>query len=266
MNNIEILANAFEFIENNLTNEIKSQDVADACYCSKSVLDKVFRFAGQIPVHEYIVRRRMMLAGRKILSGEKLTLLEVALSLGYSTHESFTRAFKKVWNCTPSEFKERKSYYELFPRLYFDLSGGTNMSERRNVDISEMYDLFVQRKNCYFVCCDIRHLIPINEIAYKAGDLAIIEAMERMCREAGEEDIVFRIGADEFVMLTNSEEADYAEDICNRILKYNGQCFKYGEKEIPLELYVTYTKFEGNVMGYKVLYEQLSDRLTKAKY
>lgn len=96
--------------------------------------------------------------------------------------------------------------------------------------------------------------------------MAIIEAMERMQREAGEDDLVFRIGADEFVMLTNSEDAAYAENICKKIESYNGQCFKYEEKEIPLELYVTYTKFEGNVVGYKVLYEQLANSITKVKY
>ena len=35
-------------------------------------------------------------------------------------------------------------------------------------------------------------MIGLNEIAYKAGD----------------EDVVFRIGADEFVMLTNSTSSD----------------------------------------------------------
>lgn len=87
------------------------------------------------------------------------------------------------------------------------------MSERRHLDISEMYDLFVQRKNCYFVVCDIHSLIPINEISYKAGDIAIVESLSRMEREAGEEDIVFRIGGDEFVMLTASEDIAYAEGI-----------------------------------------------------
>ena len=38
------------------------------------------------------------------------------------------------------------------------------------------------------------------------GDMAILETMQRMCDAAGEEDIVFRIGADEFVMLTDSKE------------------------------------------------------------
>ena len=43
MNNMEILANAFSFIEDNLHNDIRTQDVAEACYCSKSVLEKIFK-------------------------------------------------------------------------------------------------------------------------------------------------------------------------------------------------------------------------------
>lgn len=131
------------------------------------------------------------------------------------------------------------------------------MMTRRNVDISEMYDVFVQRKNCYFVCCDVKHLVPINEIAFKAGDLALIETMNRMLAQAGEEDIVFRIGADEFVMLTDSEEEAYAQGIAERIKSHNGETFTYESQEIPLNLHVAVVKFEGNTMNYRNLYEQL---------
>ena len=91
------------------------------------------------------------------------------------------------------------------------------MKERKSVDISELYDLFTERKNCYFVCCDIKHLVPINEISHKAGDLAILEEMKRMNAVAGPDDIVFRIGGDEFTLLTNSEDIDYARKLCDQI-------------------------------------------------
>lgn len=120
MNNMEILANAFKFIEDNLQNDIKTKDVADACYCSKSVLEKIFRCIGNISVREYMVKRRMTLAAKMLVSQEEINMLDIA---------------------------------------------------------SEMYDLFVQRKSCYFVCCDVKSLDPINKIAYKAGDLAILEAV-----------------------------------------------------------------------------------------
>ena len=53
MNNIEILTNALEFIEENLQNEIKTQDVAEACYCSKSALEKIFHHVSMLSVHLY---------------------------------------------------------------------------------------------------------------------------------------------------------------------------------------------------------------------
>lgn len=258
MNNMEILADAFEFIENNLQSEIRTQDVADACYCSKSVLEKIFRCVSNLGVHEYIVKRRMMLAARLIASDKNMPILYIAIACGYSTNESFSRAFKSVWNINPSEFKNKARFSELFPRLYPPIEdGGTYMSLRKNVDISEMYDLFVQRKNCYFVCCDIKGLLPINEVSHKAGDMAIINTFERMNREAGDEDVVFRIGGDEFVMLTASEDISYAEYIAKRIEKYNGEVFVHEGKEYPLSLHIAVVKFEGKNLRYRDLFEKL---------
>ncbi len=266
MNNLEILANAFEFIENNLQGEIKTQDVAESCFCSKSALEKLFRCVSNIGVHEYVIKRRMMLAARLIAANTEISMLDVAMACGYSTNESFSRAFKSVWYCNPSEFKGKNLNYELFPKLYPPIQdGGMYINMRRNVDISEMYDLFVQRKNCYFVCCDIKSLIPINDISHKAGDLAIIESMSRMQKEAGEDDIVFRIGGDEFVMLTNSEDVTYAESICERIRQYNGQTFKFEDMEIPLYLYIAAVKFEGKNLRYRDLFELLHTAINQNK-
>ena len=266
MNNIEILANALEFMEENLQNEIKTQDIADACYCSKSALEKIFRHINRISVREYLIKRRMTIAARMLASDMQLSILDVALVCGYSTNESFSRAFRTVWNCNPSEFKARKDIFELFPRLCPPMhEGGTYMSGRRNVDISELYDLFVQRKDCYFVCCDIQNLIPINEIAYKAGDMAILEALKRMECEAGENDIVFRIGGDEFVMLTDSKDKAYADGVCDRIKAYNGTPIRYEEQEIPLNLYVCAVKIESSCLRYRDLYEQLNNEINNSK-
>lgn len=259
MNNIEILANAFEYIEKHLREDIKTEDVAASCYCSKSALEKIFRYLNHISVHEYMVRRRMMLAARQITNEPECNLLEVALNCGYSTNESFTRAFKRVWNCNPSDFRSRSRFSELYPRRYPPIQdGGTYINMRRNVDISELYELFQERKSCYFVCCDIKKMDPINAISHRAGDLAILESMNRMEREAGEEDIVFRIGGDEFAMLTNSEDISYAEGICARIKECNGKCFNFERQEIPLSLHAAIVKLEGReCRRYRDLFERL---------
>lgn len=266
MNNIEILACALEYIEAHLREDIKTDAVAEKCFCSKSALEKIFRYVNHISVHDYVIRRRMMLAARDIASNPEKSLLDVALSCGYSTNESFSRAFRNVWNCNPSEFRSNPRFSELFPRLRPPIQDGgiyTNMS--RNVDISELYELFQSRKDCYFVCGDIKHLVPINEIAHKAGDLAILESMNRMEKEAGEEDVLFRIGGDEFVILTNTTDIKYAEELGERIRSYNGQPILFEGREIPLSLYITILKFEGDHITYKKLFEQLYSAMMKNK-
>lgn len=237
MHNIELLMAALAYIEQHLSDEIKTEDIAGSCFCSKSTLEKLFRKAQHISVHDYIVRRRMMLAAKKISQNPQTPILDIAIEYGYSTHESFARAFEQVWNCKPSEFRQTK-FTELFPRRNAPREEGENMIPRTSVDISELYDLFQERRDCYFVLSDIKHMIPINEISHKAGDLAILEQMRRMTASAGEDDIVFRIGGDEFCMLTASSDAAYAEQIAEKIRCMNQQTFSYEDQEIPLTLHV----------------------------
>lgn len=126
------------------------------------------------------------------------------------------------------------------------------MRSKKQVDISELYDLFQERKDCYFVCADIKSLTPINEISRKAGDLAILEAMKRLSDCAGEEDVVFRIGGDEFAILTNTADLEKAEAIAEKIRAKNGEPVCYEEHKIPLSLHVAVT-----AMAAKLRYSEL---------
>lgn len=265
MGNVELLWSALEYIELHICEEIKTEDIAKDCFCSKSTLDKLFRCVNHISVRDYIIRRRMTLAAQRIAQQHEESILDIALDYGYSTHESFTRAFKTVWNCKPSEFRNRK-FTGLFPRIYPPFENGDEyMSGRRNVDISELYDLFKQRKDCYFICCDIKCLMPINEISHKAGDIAILESLNRMDRAANEEDIVFRIGGDEFCMLTNSEDIVYAESLAEKIRQYNGEAFDFEGKQIPLTLHVVITRLEGSNIRYNELFAKLHSAIQMCK-
>ena len=132
-------------------------------------------------------------------------------------------------------------------------------------DISELYDLFCERKNCYFVVCDIKSLIPINEISRKAGDLAIVTAMQRMTDAAGPSDLVFRIGGDEFCMLTASEDVAYAKQMAEAILKRNNECISFEGRDIPLMLYAGTVKLDLAHMKYDALFTGLHNALRDVK-
>lgn len=265
MKNMELLVLSLEYIECHLGEDMKTIDIANACHCSKSTLEKMFQCVYSISVHGYIVRRRMMKAARRIAEDSKESILSIAVEYGYSSHEAFARAFKEIWNCNPSEFRERK-YTELFPKFTMPVSEGDNyMGTRKSVDISELYDLFKARRDCYFVCCDIKHLGPINEISHKAGDLAILETMRRMEAVVSDDDMVFRIGGDEFCILTSSTDEKYAQDILDAIHTYDGQTYLYEEQQIPLTLHAAVAKFQGTQLRYNDLFAELHIAIRESK-
>ena len=263
--NLDLLMRSLEFIEDHLedTVAVQTEDIAAACYASKSALEKVFKYTIRFSVHDYIIRRKMTRAARMMIEKPALSILDIAVQFGYSSHEAFTRTFSQVWNCNPSDFKkrytenERGHTAELFPKItgFIQLEGEPFM--RRTVDISELYDFFKSRKDCWFVCGDIVHLIPINEISRKAGDAAIAEALRRMESVCGPEDVVFRIGGDEFTLLTNSADQAYAEELKDKILAMNGQFIPYEDKEIPLSLYAKTVKIDSKTVRYAEMFPKL---------
>lgn len=267
MDNLALLSLALCYMEENLSEDITPEDVARACYCSPSSLQKLFRRLSHYSVKEYIIKRRLTRAARDLLSRPQDSILDIAMRYCYQSNEAFTRAFESMWNCSPSAYRQERSFADLYPRLSpweYDC-GDEYMSRKQMVDISELYDLFKERKNCYFVCCDIRSMMPINEISRKAGDLAIAETARRMDQCCGPDDLVFRIGGDEFALLTASEDAGYARQIAKRILAMNEQGFVYEDREIPLSLYADIIRFEGKTLRYNDLFASLHQTIEDSK-
>lgn len=266
MENIQILIDALEYIDNNLTESINTDEIAKHLYCSKSTLEKLFKYINNMTIRDYIIRRRMSKAAIELTSHPEKTLLDIGVQYGYGSNEAFTRAFYSVWQISPSEFRRNPSNYELFPgyKLDRELMEEECMKDRKKIDISELYDCIKDRRGCYLVLGDIKSLIPINEISRKAGDLAIITAMKRMENAAGEDDVVFRIGGDEFVILTNSGDEEYAAAVCADIVSHNKECIVWENKEIPVSMYVKAVRFDGNgALRYSEFFSMLHNELSE---
>ena len=261
---LEVLMDALDFIEAHLTEEIRTEQVAEHCFCSRSGLEKLFRNVNHLSVHDYVIRRRMSLAARRLLKDPEVRVLDLAMEYGYGSHEAFARAFRQVWGVMPSEYRRERRGFELFPRLMVPTEEGQIMG-RRQVDITKLYDLFQSRRDCWFVCCDIQYMIQINDISRKAGDAAILESLRRMNDAAGEEDVVFRIGGDEFALLTASPDRAYAEDVKNRILAHNGECVRWEDREIPLSLYGGLVRWADRKLRYNELFSGLHETIQKSK-
>lgn len=266
MSKLELLSEALNYIESNICENITAEAVADACYCSKSYLQKIFRYMNYCSIKEYIIKRRITKAARDLVKNPAVSILDIALKYCYSSPEAFTRAFRQTWQCNPSVFRKEARFTDLYPRQMLPIKNGDDyVSGRKHVDISELYDLFIDRQECYFVYCDIKSLTPINEISHKAGDQAILEVLRRMEKVAGEDDVVFRIGGDEFVLSTNNTDITYASDLVDKILEMNGQSFVFEDINIPLSVHSGVTQFRGNSMKYDELFASLHNTINDCK-
>ncbi|MCR5059300.1 MAG: helix-turn-helix domain-containing protein [Clostridiales bacterium] len=266
MENLGLLIEALEFIEKNLASPIRTESISEHLHCSKSTIEKLFKYVNNISIRDYIIRRRMSRASRDLVKNPDRSLLDIGMEYGYGSNEAFTRAFQSVWQISPSEFRKNPSEFELFPgyRIERELLEDKKMTDRKKVDISELYDCIKERKGCFLILGDIKGLIPINEISRKAGDLAIITSLKRMEQAAGQQDVVFRIGGDEFVILTDSTDEAYAKKLCGEIVSHNDECISWDGNEIPLTLYVKAVRYEGgSALRYSDFFTMLHSEISE---
>lgn len=73
---------ALDYIESNLSDEIDYSTAAQLVSCSVWEFRRVFSFMAQIPLSEYIRRRRLTLAATDIQCGRG-KIIDIALRYGY---------------------------------------------------------------------------------------------------------------------------------------------------------------------------------------
>lgn len=91
-------------------------------------LRRMFSALAQLPLSEYVRRRRMTLASAELV-GDEPNLLEIAVRYGYGSVEAFTRAFRSVHGAHPVEVRRHGGPLSTQPMLRFRLSveGSTPM-------------------------------------------------------------------------------------------------------------------------------------------
>lgn len=251
MGRLQVLAQALGYIEAHLRGELTPDEVADSCGYSLSALQKMFRYAFRIGVKDYIARRRITLAARDLL-GTKDTVLTIALRYGYESHEVFTRAFRRIWGETPSVFRRERGFADIYPQLQPKLSklelqegGFVYVHQFNNTDL---YDAMKTMNGTWAVAFDTCHLMEINNnYGHMAGDLAIAECIKRIDTSLEEGMAFFRIGGDEFILLTASTDQAAAQRVADAIIAHNGAPITFGGKSIPISLRYALTTLDTRV-------------------
>lgn len=256
---LNALTAALEYIERNLTADFSQEDCAKTACCSLSGLQKLFRSVFHRSVGDYVTRRRLTAAARELQQSER-TALDIALEYGWGSAEAFTRAFSRVWGVTPSEYRKSWRFSGLCPRLdfprHFMREGELIMTSK--YDISELYDYIKSRQGTYALSFDTSHLMEINDtLGREAGDKVILECLRRIDCECADGMMMFRIGGDEFVMMTGLSDRTQVESLAGRILAHNGECVSYSGTDIPVSMRAGAVLLKSGKLNYSELFSEL---------
>ncbi|SKC77445.1 AraC family transcriptional regulator [Maledivibacter halophilus] len=131
MDSLKRMNEALSYIEENLDNEIDLKEVARLALCSEYHFQRMFSFLAGVTLSEYIRHRRLTLAAFE-LNNSEIRVIDVAVKYGYSSADSFTRAFHNLHGVTPSEAKNNGKLLKAYPPMTFQLSikGGSELNYR----------------------------------------------------------------------------------------------------------------------------------------
>ena len=263
--NFCIFVDALDFIEANLCEPITQDDIAAACYCSLSTLQKVWRYCTHTSLKEYISKRRLTKCAEEI-SNSCGTITDIAMKYQYNSPEVFNRAFTKLWGVAPSRFNKEWKFTGVFPRLIPDemIKGGIYMGKM--VDVSELYEFLRSKAGTYVLCFDVVGLMPVNDnFGHKAGDKVILESLKRLDTAAGDDMMLFRIGGDEFALVTCLEDKAKVEALAEKILVQNGNEVESDGNRIPVSLRAGAIKYSGEHFRYSDLFVTLQNAINEAR-
>lgn len=97
-----------EYIYMNQKRIISNQELADVIFRSKDYVIKKFHESFGVTPYEYQIRQKMIEASN-LLTNSKLSVKDIASSIGYDDPHYFSNLFKKRCGLTPMQYRKKRS-------------------------------------------------------------------------------------------------------------------------------------------------------------
>lgn len=101
----EQLQITLDYIDTHLEEKLKIEELAQMAALSPFYYQRLFKRLVKKPVMEYIKLRRMAKATEALLQQDK-RILDIAMELGFASHEQFTKNFKDTFGLTPEAYRK----------------------------------------------------------------------------------------------------------------------------------------------------------------
>ncbi len=140
MNYLKQVQVGIDYIEANLDFDISLSQVAKAAGLSQWHFQRIFKALTNETLKTYIRSRRLANSLDKLLT-TNLKIIDIAVSAGYESQQSFTRAFKDAFNLTPNEYRKIGDKSLFLKKIEFDSGYLTHI----NQNISLTPEIYTQK-------------------------------------------------------------------------------------------------------------------------
>lgn len=146
--NFDCLNKMIKYIENNLDNIIDYNELSKITNINIFILDRIFMFLTNMTITEYIKMRRLSKAFEEIRNTDH-KIIDIAFKYQYNSPTSFNRAFKKLFNITPTECRKGIGNYKIIPMEHFEINKEKYNFDYsiKNIDATILYCYHITAKN-----------------------------------------------------------------------------------------------------------------------
>lgn len=106
---LKYVKNVIAFIQLKYSENIKTSQIAFACGLDRSYLTRIFKDATGYSLQKYLLAYRMKMAV-KFLQNESMSIQDIADSVGYVDSFTFSKAFKRHFGKSPSQYREELTH------------------------------------------------------------------------------------------------------------------------------------------------------------
>lgn len=189
---IETINKAIHYINENIKSDIRLDDICEHVNYSLSHLHSIFfKVTGQ-SLANYIRKRKMQHAAYSLVFENK-PILDIAIDVGYSSHEAFTRAFKQEYGNSPKYFRDNPINRELFRRL--GLARSQKALKDKQIQSKKGHTITMKSSNKMVNLDNVRQVTFYNGSGWAPEDIPFPSCMSSVMEYLGENFPIKELGA-----------------------------------------------------------------------
>lgn len=115
---LKTIENMVDWVEINIDAEPTLEKMSAHVGYSSYYCSSRFHEVVGLTFKTYVVKRKLSCAAKDLVNS-KARIIDIATRYGFSSHEAFTRSFKKEYNMSPSQFRQACTQFDSFEKHTF---------------------------------------------------------------------------------------------------------------------------------------------------